>query len=67
MARQNLRNRYLPTLSTIADYLGVSKRTVQRYVRDEGLPVLSSGRNHVSALPERIDAWRAARDEDQAA
>jgi predicted transcriptional regulator len=67
MARKNARHRFLQNLSAIADYLGCSKRTVQRYMKDAGLPVLSLGRNKVGALPERLDTWRAARDEDQAA
>jgi excisionase family DNA binding protein len=66
MTSKNVRHRYLPNLSAIADYLGCSKRTVQRLMRNAGLPVLSSGRNHVAALPERIDAWRRSRDEASA-
>ena len=59
--------RYLPDLASIAAYLRCSRRTVQRLVRDAGLPVLSQGRNKCSAVPERIDAWRAQRDKDSAA
>jgi len=55
--------RYLPDIDSIARYLGCSRRTVQRLVKNKGLPVLASGRNRVTALPERIDAWRTTRDE----
>jgi len=58
--------RYLPDIDSIARYLGCSRRTVQRLVKNKGLPALSSGRNRVAALPERIDAWRAQRDKDSA-
>jgi predicted site-specific integrase-resolvase len=61
------RPRYLSGLTAIAAYLGISRRTVQRYMKDAGLPVLASGHNRVAALPERVDAWRAQRDEDSAA
>jgi hypothetical protein len=55
--------RYLPNLTAIARYLGCSKRTTQRLVKNKGPPVLAQGRNRVSALPERLDAWRAQQDE----
>jgi len=66
MRKEIARRRFLPNLAAIARYLGCSKRTVQRYMRGAGLPVLASGRNRVTALPERIDAWRRGRDQDPA-
>jgi hypothetical protein len=45
----------------IADYLGKSVRTVQRWERELGLPVRrphgDSSKSAVLAIPEEIDAW----------
>jgi len=67
MFKENAEFLFLPNLAAISDYLKCSKRTVQRLIKNEGLPVLASGCNRVMALPERIDAWRAQRDKDSAA
>jgi hypothetical protein len=58
--------RFLGSLTAIADYLSVSRRTVQRRMCDAGLPVLSQGRNKCSAIPERLDAWLAERNKEAA-
>jgi hypothetical protein len=41
----------------IADYLGVSMRTAQRW-RSRGLPVRSSGAGHPIAFPKELQSWR---------
>ena len=66
MAKEIEKRRFVPNLAAIADYLGCSKRTVQRYMSEAGFPALSSGRNRVSCTPDRLDAWMAKRNREDA-
>lgn len=53
----------------IAAYLGVSVRTVQRWERDNGLPVrraMRRSREAISAEAAQLSAWRAANEQDRA-
>ena len=52
--------RMLTSWKDIADYLGKSIRTVQRWERELGLPVRRPAAKQngvVIALPEELDAW----------
>ena len=66
MVKEIERRRFLPNLDVIADYLACSKRTVQRLMKDEGLPAVSMGRNRVTCTPDRLDAWMAKRNREAA-
>lgn len=53
-------DRMLTSWKDIADYLGKSIRTVQRWERELGLPVRRPAvkqRGVVIALPEELDGW----------
>ena len=66
MAKEIEKRRFLPNLDAIANYLGCSKRTVQRLMKDEGLPAVSMGLNRVTCTPDRLDAWLAKRNREAA-
>ena len=60
MFKENAEFLFLPNLAAISDYLKCSKRTVQRLIKNEGLPVLASGCNRVmpvACLRAAVRPW----------
>ncbi len=55
-------SRELTSWKEIADYLGITVRTAQKWEQERGLPVrrLPGGRGRVYALVAELDAWKGA-------
>jgi hypothetical protein len=60
------RPRLLRTWAGISEYMGLSERQLQRYAKQEGLPVHRLGR-HVVMVPEALSSWLIVREKEQRA
>ena len=51
----------LLTLREVSELLGISRRTLTTYVRDDAFPVVRLSSASVRVDPRQLDAWLAGR------